>query len=104
MFNKNQKKFNEEEVKTLVSELTTMNIMMDRLTRAVEENRREIKNIQTQINDKVREELDTTQRRYITMLEGKLIQFDQEADKLKTDKEIEYQRLHGYFYSRGRSN
>jgi len=102
MFNKNQKKFNEEEVKTLVSELTTMNIMIDRLTRAVEDNKREIRNIQTQINDKVREELDTTQRRYITMLEGKLIQFDEEAAKIKGEREIERLRLNGYFYSGGR--
>ena len=42
------------------------------------------------LDQKVHEELDTVQRRYLTMLEGKLIQFDQEAARLKADKEIEY--------------
>ncbi len=100
MFGK--KDCSEEYVKTIVSELTTLNIMIDRLGRSIEDNRREIKNIQTEINNKVREELDTTQRRYITMLEGKLIQFDKEASEIKTQRELEHVKLHGYFYAGGR--
>jgi len=38
----------------------------------------------------------------LPMLEGKLIQFDEEARRLKAEKDAEYQRLHGYFYAGGR--
>jgi len=91
-----------EDVKEVAVQLTTMNKMLDRLIDENRELKREIGNVKNRIDQKVIEELDTVQRRYLTMLEGKLIQFDQEAAKLKADKEIEYHRLHGYFYSGGR--
>jgi len=88
-----------EDVKEVAVQLTTMNRLLDRLIEENMELKREIGNVKNRIDQKVHEELDTVQRRYLTMLEGKLIQFDQEAAKLKADKEIEYHRLHGYFYS-----
>lgn len=97
-----EKKLSEEDVREVAVQLTTMNKLLDRLIEENRELKREIGNVKTRIDQNVYEALDTVQRRYLTMLEGKLIQFDEEARKLKTDKEVEYQRLHGYFYSGGR--
>ena len=91
-----------EDFKTLAIELSTMSQFLGRLVEENREMRREISRIETKLSDKVREELDTTQKRYITMLEGKLVQFDQEAKELKVSKEIEYQRLNSYFYAGAR--
>ena len=97
-----EKKMSAEDVHTVAVELTAMSRLIDRLIDEIREVKREVGNVKNRIDQKVHEELDTVQRRYLTMLEGKLIQFDQEAAKLKADKEIEYHRLHGYFYSGGR--
>lgn len=97
-----EKKMSAEDVHTVAVELTTMSKLLDRLIDENRELKRDIANVKTRIDQNVHEALDTVQRRYLTMLEGKLIQFDQEAAKLKMDKDAEYQRLHGYFYSGGR--
>lgn len=92
----------EENVREVAVQLTTMNKLLDKLIDENRELKREINSVKTRIDNKVQEEFNTLERRYINMLEGKLIQFDEEARKLKADKEIEYHRLHGYFYSGGK--
>lgn len=91
-----------EDVHTVAIELTTMSKLVDKLIDEIRDIRREIGNVKTRIDDKVQVEFATLERRYINMLEGKLVQFDQESARLKAEKEAEYQRLHGYFYSGGR--
>jgi hypothetical protein len=61
-----------------------------------------LKELKYKINEDMRNELDTTQRKYIALLEGKLVQFDQESGKIKAEKDAQYQRLHNYFYSGAR--
>lgn len=97
-----EKKMSEEDVREVAVQLTTMNKLLDKLIDENRELKREINSVKTRIDNKVQEEFNTLERRYINMLEGKLIQFDEEARKLKADKEIEYHRLHGYFYSGGK--
>jgi regulator of replication initiation timing len=97
-----EKKMTAEDVHTVAVQLTTMNKLLDRLIDENRELKRDINNVKTRIDEKVYEALDTVQKRYLTMLEGKLVQFDQEGARLKMDKEAEYQRLHNYFYSGGR--
>lgn len=97
-----EKKMSEENVREVAVQLTTMNKLLDKLIDENRELKREINSVKTRIDNKVQEEFNTLERRYINMLEGKLIQFDEEARKLKADKEIEYHRLHGYFYSGGK--
>lgn len=97
-----EKRLSEEDVKEVAVQLTTMNKLLDRLIDENRELKRDINNVKTRIDTKVVEEFNTLERRYITMLEGKLVQFDQEAARLKGDKEAEYHRLHGYFYAGGR--
>jgi septal ring factor EnvC (AmiA/AmiB activator) len=61
-----------------------------------------LKDLKYEINRDMKDELDTTQRKYIALLEGKLIQFDEEARRIKAEKDAQYQRLHNYFYSGAR--
>lgn len=91
-----------EDVHTVAVELAELSSLVGKLLDENRQLKREIENVKTRIDQKVNEELDTVQKRYITLLEGKLIQFDQEAAKLKMDKDMEYHRLHGYFYGGGR--
>jgi regulator of replication initiation timing len=97
-----QKVLSAEDVKEVAVQLTTMNKLLDRLIDENRELKREINSVKTRIDNKVQEEFATLERRYITMLEGKLVQFDQESARLKGEKDAEYQRLHGYFYSGAR--
>ena len=95
-------KLGDDHLKDLVVELTTLGKLIDQVIQTQKKTNEEIRKIQTSIDAKVHEELDTIQRRYITMLEGKMVKFDNEANELRQERERNFQKLHGYFYSGGR--
>ncbi len=93
-------KMNNEDIQALCAELKAMNINIDRLMTAQRQTHKEVEKIQCFMDDRVKEELHTVERKYITFLEGKLIQVDEEAGKLKSERELERYRMHTSFYSK----
>ena len=93
-------KLKKEDIKDLVAQITTLNITIDRMAQSQKEQAKEIKYLQTYMDTKLREELNTVERKYIAFLEGKLIQTDEEAGKLKQEREMERHRMHMHFYTK----
>lgn len=79
-------------------QLSTLNIMIDRLLTAQKETQKEVKNIHYQIDDKIKQELNTVERKYIEFLEGKLINFDLEVGKIKQERNSEFYRMQQNLY------
>jgi|SRR6516225_3206213 hypothetical protein len=102
MFNRKKEKERLEREKLMRLELNAFHGTVRAAEKQSHEAVQLLKELKYKINEDMREELDTTQRKYIALLEAKLIQFDQEAVKIKAEKDAQYQRLHNYFYSGAR--
>jgi hypothetical protein len=94
------RKLSKDDIKDLVAQITTLNIMIDRMAQSQRDQAKEIKYLQTYMDARLKDELNTVERKYIAFLEGKLIQTDEEAGKLKHEREAERYRMHQHFYSK----
>jgi len=71
---------------------------MNRLSNQISNLSMQVKEVKTKMDDELKAEIDSVQKKYIEFLEGKLICFDQEVSKLKDDQNAERYKLHKTFY------
>ena len=93
-------KLKKEDIKDLVAQITTLNITIDRMAQSQRDQAKEIKYLQTYMDARLKDELNTVERKYIAFLEGKLIQLDDEAGKLKGEREVERYRMHQHYFNK----
>lgn len=68
-----------------VEDFILLNKLVAELISSQDKTRQEIDRIKDRIDDKVREELHTVERKYIKFLEDKLIRFDSDVSQIKEE-------------------